>query len=79
MLEQATASLGRDKGFLGRDRVFWFFVATVGFLSRQDLVLAGCSWVATVFLFVVTMSRQRFPYRDREGSRQEVKVATELG
>ena len=40
---------GRDRGFLGRDRAFWFCVATVGFVSRQDLVLVGCSWVATVF------------------------------
>ena len=33
----------------------------------QDLVLVGCSWVATVVsLCVVTMSRQRFPCRDRD-------------
>ena len=40
--------LGRDRGFLYRDRAFWLCVMTVGFVSRQDLVLAGCSWVATV-------------------------------
>ena len=49
------AGLGRDRGFLYRDReklcrdkALWFRVETVGFVSRQDLILARCSWVAAV-------------------------------
>ena len=42
------AGLGRGRGFLYSVRAFWFCVAIVGFVSRQDLVLAGCSWVAAV-------------------------------
>ena len=42
------AGLGGDRGFLCRDRTFWFYVAVVGFVSRQDLILARCSWVAVM-------------------------------
>ena len=73
------AGLGRDRGFLYHDRAFWLCVVTVGFVSRQDLVLAGCSWVVTVVApcrdnvaIEVPLSRPRW-------SRQEVEVATELG
>ena len=48
-------------------------------MSRQDLVLAGCSWVATVFALchdnVVTEVALSKPTRSRE----EVRVTTELG
>ena len=59
---------GRDKGFLGRNKAFWFCVATVGFVSRQDLVLVRGS--RPCLLSIVTMSRQRFPYCDRDGHKK---------
>ena len=72
------AGLDRDRGFLYYDKAFWFCVSTSGFVSRQDLVLAGCSWVTVVVApcrdnvaIEVPLSRPRW-------SRQEVRVATTL-
>ena len=39
---------------------------TVDFLSLQDLILAGVPRSRPWLLLVVTMSRQRFPFRDRD-------------
>ena len=48
------ASLGRNRGFLCRDRAFWFCVATWSFVSRHGSQAAGGWWVATGVFLVAT-------------------------
>ena len=66
--------LRRDRGFLCRDRAFWFCVVTMGFVSRQDLVLVGCSWVAVVVALCRDNVATEVPLSRSRRSRQEVRV-----
>ena len=66
-------------GKFGRNRAFWFCVTTMGFVSRQDLVLAGCSWVVVVVALYLDNVATKVPLSRPRQSRQEVQVAMKLG
>ena len=71
--------LGCNRGFLCHGRAFWFYVATMGFVSQQDLVWAGCSWVAVVVALCRDSVAIEVPLSRPRRSRQDVWVVIELG
>ena len=70
--------LGCNIGFLCHDRAFLFSVATVGFVSRQDLVLARCSWVAAMVAPCRDNVVIEVPLSQSRRSQQKVRVTIGL-
>ena len=60
-------------------RVFSVVTELSGYVLRQDLVLAGCSWVASVFALCCDNVMIEVPLSRSRRSLQEVRVATEVG